>query len=137
MDGPPPSHKSGVRAALEYTGIPQSWLSAKPRLPSRNWLIFITLTSSALSYYTYDRYQARKIRASYIDRVKHLSEEPMGSHDLPRKVTVYGAKWPGDEDHLRAIRFFKKYVKVGATPFYEHIYSQLCTASVGGGRHRL
>lgn len=106
-----PAAKSGIRAALEYTGIPQSWLSARPRLPSRNWLIFITLTSSVLSYYTYDRHQARKIRASYIDRVKHFSEEPMKSSELPRKVTVYGAKWPGDEDHQRAIQFFKKYVK--------------------------
>ncbi|KAI6166838.1 mitochondrial import inner membrane translocase subunit Tim54 [Pisolithus thermaeus] len=106
-----PDAKSGIRAALKYTGIPQSWLSARPRLPSRNWLIFITLTSSVLSYYTYDRHQARKIRASYIDRVKHFSEEPMKSSELPRKVTVYGAKWPGDEDHQRAIRFFKKYVK--------------------------
>ena len=108
----PPSRKSGVRAALEYTGIPASWLSARPRLPSRNWCIFITLTSSLISYYAYDRHRARAIRQSYIDRVKHLAEEPMKSTDLPRKVVVYGAKWPGDEDHQRAVRFFKKYVKV-------------------------
>ncbi|KAG8217690.1 inner membrane protein import complex subunit Tim54-domain-containing protein [Butyriboletus roseoflavus] len=109
-----PSRKSGVRAALEYTGIPASWLSARPRLPSRNWCIFITLTSSLVSYYAYDRHQARAIRRSYIDRVKHLADEPMKSTDLPRKVVVYGAKWPGDEDHQRAVRFFKKYVKVCA-----------------------
>ena len=36
----------------------------------------------------------------------------MKSTELPRKVVVYGAKWPGDEDHQRAINFFKKYVKV-------------------------
>lgn len=113
MDAPSP--KSGVRAALEYTGIPPSWLSARPRLPSRNWCIFITLTSSLISYYAYDRHQARTIRQSYIDRVKHLADEPMKSTDLPRKVVVYGAKWPGDEDHQRAVRFFKKYVKVRAT----------------------
>ncbi|KAH0830740.1 inner membrane protein import complex subunit Tim54-domain-containing protein [Lanmaoa asiatica] len=112
MDGP--SRKSGVRAALEYTGIPASWLSARPRLPSRNWCIFITLTSSLISYYAYDRHQARAIRQSYIDRVKHLADEPMKSTELPRKVVVYGAKWPGDEDHQRAVRFFKKYVKVCA-----------------------
>ncbi|KAF8559748.1 hypothetical protein OG21DRAFT_1493038 [Imleria badia] len=35
----------------------------------------------------------------------------MKSTDLPRKVVVYGAKWPGDEDHQRAVKFFKKYVK--------------------------
>ncbi|KAG6376317.1 mitochondrial import inner membrane translocase subunit Tim54 [Boletus reticuloceps] len=103
--------KSGVWAALEYTGIPASWLSARPRLPSRNWCIFITLTSSLISYYAYDRHQARSIRRSYIDQVKHLADEPMKSTDLPRKVVVYGAKWPGDEDHQRAVRFFKKYVK--------------------------
>ncbi|KAF8447764.1 inner membrane protein import complex subunit Tim54-domain-containing protein [Boletus edulis BED1] len=103
--------KSGVRTALEYTGIPASWLSARPRLPSRNWCIFITLTSSLISYYAYDRHQARSIRRSYIDQVKHLADEPMKSTDLPRKVVVYGAKWPGDEDHQRAVRFFKKYVK--------------------------
>lgn len=110
--------KSGIRVALEYTGIPPSWLSARPRLPSRNWCIFITLTSSLISYYAYDRYQARAIRQSYIDRVKHLADEPMKSTDLPRKVVVYGAKWPGDEDHQRAVRFFKKYVKVG--PLFPH-----------------
>lgn len=104
--------KSGIRAALEYTGVPPSWLSARPRLPSRNWCIFITVTSSLISYYAYDRHQARAIRQSYIDRVKHLAEEPMKSIELPRKVIVYGAKWPGDEDHQRAVRFFKKYVKV-------------------------
>ena len=108
----PPSRKSGVRAALEYTGIPASWLSARPRLPSRNWCIFITVTSSLISYYAYDRHQARAIRQSYIDRVKHFADEPMKSTDLPRKVVVYGAKWPGDEDHQRAVGFFKKYVKV-------------------------
>lgn len=115
MDAPSPKPKSGVRAALEYTGIPPSWLSARPRLPSRNWCIFITLTSSLISYYAYDRHQARAIRQSYIDRVKHLADEPMKSTDLPRKVVVYGAKWPGDEDHQRAVRFFKKYVKVCAS----------------------
>ncbi|KAF9227709.1 hypothetical protein BS17DRAFT_774180 [Gyrodon lividus] len=112
MDGPAPPHrKSGVRVALEYTGIPASWISARPRLPSRNWCIFISLTSSLISCYAYDRHQARVIRQSYIDRVKHLAEEPMGSLERPRKVVVYGAKWPGDEDHQRAVRFFKKYVK--------------------------
>ncbi|KIJ16968.1 hypothetical protein PAXINDRAFT_180164 [Paxillus involutus ATCC 200175] len=111
MDRQAPPRKSGVRAALEHTGIPASWLSARPRLPSRNWCIFISITSSLISYYAYDRYQARAIRQSYIGRVKHLGEEPMGSLERPRKVAVYGAKWPGDEDHLRAVRFFKKYVK--------------------------
>ena len=49
-----------------------------------------------------------------MDRVKALAEVPLHSHDYPRKVTVYGAKWPDDEDSDRAIKYFRKYVKVGA-----------------------
>jgi import inner membrane translocase subunit TIM54 len=104
--------KSGIRAALQYTGIPPSWLDKRPKLPSRNWLIFITVTSSIAGYYIYDRRQCNQIRQSYIDRVKHLADEPLASLDVPREVTVYGAKWPGDEDYDRSLKYFRKYVKV-------------------------
>jgi hypothetical protein len=40
-------------------------------------------------------------------------EATKSSLDMPRKVTVYGAKWPEDEDTDRALRYFRKYVKVG------------------------
>jgi import inner membrane translocase subunit TIM54 len=109
-----PEHprKSGIRAALEYTGIPTSWLSKRPKLPSRNWLIFLTFTSSLTGLYVYDRRECKRIRREYVDRVKHLAEEPLGSLDWPRKVTVYGCKWPGDEEHDRSMKYFRKYVKV-------------------------
>ncbi|EEB88210.1 hypothetical protein MPER_14081, partial [Moniliophthora perniciosa FA553] len=42
----PPIKKSGARAALEFTGIPPSWFDKRPKLPSRNWLIFWTITGS-------------------------------------------------------------------------------------------
>jgi mitochondrial import inner membrane translocase subunit TIM54 len=109
---PHPSKKSGFRTALQYTGIPPSWLDKRPRLPSRNWLIFLSVTQSLIALYAYDRHQSRKIRQEYVDRVKHLAEDPLQSHDFPRTVTVYGAKWPGDEDWDRAPRYFRKYVKV-------------------------
>ena len=51
-----------------------------------------------------------------MDKVKDLAEAPLHSHDYPRKVTVYGAKWPDDEDSDRAIKYFRKYVKVRAYP---------------------
>jgi mitochondrial import inner membrane translocase subunit TIM54 len=104
--------KSGIRAALQYTGIPTSWLDKRPKLPSRNWLIFISVTSSIAGYYLYDRRQCNQIRQSYIDRVKHFADEPLNSLDVPRKVTVYGSKWPGDEDYERSMKYFRKYVKV-------------------------
>lgn len=103
---------SGALASLEFIGIPRSWLSKRPRLPSRNWLIFIGVTSSITSAYIYDRRQCTKIRQSYIDKVKHLAEGPMHTDELPRKVTVYVTKWPGDDDYDRGAVYFKKYVKV-------------------------
>ena len=109
-----PAQKSGMRAALEFTGIPPSWLDKRPKLPSRNWMIFLSVTSTVAGYYIYDRRQCSQIRQSYVDRVKHLADEPIHSLDVSRKVTVYGAKWPGDEDHDRAVKYFRKYVKVGA-----------------------
>jgi import inner membrane translocase subunit TIM54 len=110
----PQLQESGIKAALKYTGIPQSWLSKRPKVPSRNWLIFIGVTSTVTGYYLYDRRQCKAIRQAYVDKVKHLAETPLHSHDYPRKVMVYGAKWPDDEDSDRAIKYFRKYVKVRA-----------------------
>lgn len=113
VPSPPPIRKSGIRAAFEYTGIPVSWLSKRPRLPSRNWLIFLGVTSSVTGYYIYDRRQCKRIRQEYIDKVKPLSEEiPTDHFALPRKVTVYGCKWPGDEDFDQTVKYFRKYIKV-------------------------
>jgi Inner membrane protein import complex subunit Tim54 len=111
----PPSKKSGLRTALEYTGIPPSWLDKRPRLPSRNWLIFLSVTQTLIGYYAYDRYESRKIRQEYVARVKHMAEERLQPLDFPRTVTVYSAKWPGDDDWDRGSRYFRKYVKVGCS----------------------
>ncbi|KAK7694045.1 hypothetical protein QCA50_003621 [Cerrena zonata] len=107
----PEPRLSGVKAALRYTGIPPSWLDKRPSIPSRNWLIFIGVTSTITGWYIYDRRQCKNIRQEYVDKVKHLSEVPLHSLDYPRKVTVYGSKWPGDEDSDRSLRYFRKYVK--------------------------
>lgn len=108
----PPRKKSGLRTALEYTGIPPSWLDKRPRLPSRNWLIFLSVTNTLIAYYAYDRHESRKIRQEYVARVKHLAEERLQPLDFPRTVTVYSAKWPGDDDWDRGSLYFRKYVKV-------------------------
>lgn len=116
VEKPPvaPQKTSGIRTALRYTGIPTSWLDKRPKLPSRNWLIFIGVTSSITGYYIYDRRQCKKIRQEYVDKVKELAELPSDPLDKPRKVTVYGSKWPGDEDYDQSLRYFRKYVKVRA-----------------------
>ncbi|CAA7271573.1 unnamed protein product [Cyclocybe aegerita] len=112
-DKPPsaPSRQSGVRTVLRYTGIPPSWLDKRPKLPSRNWLIFLSCTSSLVGLYIYDRRQCKQIRQEYVDKVKHFSEVTTDPFDTPRRVTVYGAKWPGDEDYDQSIKYFRKYVK--------------------------
>lgn len=92
-------------------GIPKSVLAWKPRLPSRNWSIFL-VTVSTISYLYYDdRRQCKIIRQEYIDKVKHLSTAPMKPGEWPRKVTVYATRSPGDDDYDKALRYFKKYVK--------------------------
>ncbi|KAF8911063.1 mitochondrial import inner membrane translocase subunit TIM54 [Gymnopilus junonius] len=120
----PPPTQSGIKTVLRYTGIPPSWLDKKPKLPSRNWLIFLSVTSSVLGFYLYDRQQCKQIRQSYIDKVKHLAEIPSDPLDAPRKVTVFGAKWPADEDYDQAMKHFRKYVKpilVAAAVDYEMV----------------
>ena len=105
------SNSSGIRAVLKYTGIPESWLK-RPKLPSRNWLIFLGVSSSILGLYVYDRRKCKEYREEYVRRVQHFAEEPMGSMDLPRKVSVYACKWPGDDDSDRALKYFRRYVRV-------------------------
>ena len=110
----PNAAQSGLKSVLQYTGIPPSWLDKRPKLPSRNWLIFLSVTSAVTGYYIYDRQQCKKIRKEYTEKVKDLATQPLGSMELPRKVTVYGAKWLGDEDYDRSTKYFRKYVKVRA-----------------------
>jgi len=109
---PPPRKKSGFRTALEFTGIPPSWLDKRPRLPSRNWLVFLSVTQSLIACYVYDRHQSRKIGQEYVDRVKHLAEEPLPTLDFPRTVTVYSASGQGTTTGIKGAQYIRKYVKV-------------------------
>ncbi|KAG6833677.1 hypothetical protein H0H87_002873 [Tephrocybe sp. NHM501043] len=108
LEAKPPS---GFRTALRYTGIPVSWLDKRPKLPSRNWLIFLSVTSTITGYLIYDRRQCKRIKQHYIDLVKEQADELVDPLAWPRKVTVYGAKWPGDEDYDQANKYFRKFVK--------------------------
>lgn len=108
---PPPRPVPTFLRPLEFVGIPKSVLSWQPRLPSRNWSIFL-VTVGTLSYLYYDdRKQCRLIKEEYIDKVRHLSEEPMKPSEWPRKVMIYSTRSPGDDDHDKGLRYFKKYVK--------------------------
>lgn len=107
---PPRAIPAGLRPLL-YVGIPESVLRWKPRPPSRNWSIFLAVTSSLTAAYVYDRRECKRIRQEYIDQVQHLGEQPLLPWDYPRKIQVYGAKSPGDDDYDKSIRYFKRYVR--------------------------
>ncbi|GJJ12342.1 hypothetical protein Clacol_006583 [Clathrus columnatus] len=79
--------QTNVPTFFQYLGIPTSWLHKRPKLPSRNWLIFLSFTFSTCGLYTYDRRKCKEIRQSYINKVQHLSEEPLSSTAFSRKVT--------------------------------------------------
>ncbi|KAL5636508.1 hypothetical protein ACGC1H_000459 [Rhizoctonia solani] len=105
------ANPSGAASALRYTGIPPSWFQKRPKLPSRNWLIFWGVLGSISSLYIYDRRAAKRIKQEYCEKVRWRSEEKLNPLDLPRKVRVYACRWPGDDDHNRSMKYFRKYVK--------------------------
>ncbi|KAJ9121608.1 hypothetical protein QFC22_002227 [Naganishia vaughanmartiniae] len=110
---PPAAAESGLHQALRYTGVPPSVLKWRPRLPSKKMAVFLTLVGSGTYAYWYDRKECARIKEEYVQRVAHLAKVPMeGSLAFGRKVTVYAAKWPEDDDYERGLKYFKRYVKV-------------------------
>ncbi|KAE8538248.1 mitochondrial import inner membrane translocase subunit TIM54 [Cryptococcus gattii VGV] len=110
---PPPAELTGFRSALAHTGIPHGVLLWKPRLPSRNWLIFWSVSLSLSYAYYYDRSECKRIKQEVVERVEKYGREPMpgGSLGEPRRVVVWAGRWGGDDDADRAGRYFRKYVK--------------------------
>ncbi|KAI5283860.1 mitochondrial import inner membrane translocase subunit tim54, partial [Ascosphaera acerosa] len=80
------------------------------RLPSRNWLIFLTVTGSWFAAVFYDRREKRRVQHKWASLVAHVAREPLPPNELRRRLTVVLAAPPGDG--LRSARdFFKEYVK--------------------------
>ncbi|KAI7184286.1 hypothetical protein D0869_01104 [Hortaea werneckii] len=80
------------------------------RLPSRNWMIFLTVTGSFASAVIYDKWQTKRNRQKWCDLVSHLADEPLSTKTLPRRMTIYLAAPPGDG--LRNAReHFHDYIK--------------------------
>ena len=91
---------------LRYPGIPRISL----KLPSRNWLIFWTISGSFVSTLLYDRYHTRRVQQKWCNAVSYLAEEPLPPKTLPRRITIFLAAPPGDS--IRAAReHFHEYIK--------------------------
>ncbi|KAI5297839.1 hypothetical protein KEM56_004501, partial [Ascosphaera pollenicola] len=92
--------------AMRMMGMP----NFRYRLPSRNWMIFLTITGSWFAAVIYDRREKRKIQQKWSNLVAHIAKEPLPSNELRRKLTVFLSAPPGDG--LRSAReYFKEYVK--------------------------
>jgi import inner membrane translocase subunit TIM54 len=76
------------------------------KLPSRNWMIFWTITGSISAAIIYDKREKKRATAKWRQVVAPLATEPIGScSQLPRKLTIYLEAPPGDglrtaQDHF-------------------------------------
>jgi import inner membrane translocase subunit TIM54 len=80
------------------------------RLPSRNWMIFLTITGSFTGAIVYDKRERRRAQRKWCKLVEHLAEEPLDPRSMPRKLTVYLEGPPTDSLRISQ-EHFKEYVK--------------------------
>jgi import inner membrane translocase subunit TIM54 len=91
----------------KYMGLGENF---RPRLPSRNWLIFLSLTGTFTAAVIYDKREKKRAQRKWCKLVEHIAKEPLGRQEMPRKLTVFLESPPSDglrsaQDH------FKEYVK--------------------------
>ncbi|OJD38621.1 mitochondrial import inner membrane translocase subunit tim54 [Diplodia corticola] len=95
-----------MAASPPTTGMP----NFRFKLPSRNWIIFLTVTGSWTAALWYDRRQKKRIQQDYCDAVAHLAREPLATNEMQRRMTVYLAGPPAD-GLMGAREHFIEYVK--------------------------
>ncbi|KAK8167019.1 mitochondrial import inner membrane translocase subunit Tim54 [Phyllosticta citrichinensis] len=82
----------------------------KFKLPSRNWMIFLTITGTWTAALVYDRQQKKRVQQKWCDAVAHLAREPLPTDTMPRRMTIYLSAPPGD-GLMSAREHFHEYVK--------------------------
>ncbi|KAJ5203094.1 hypothetical protein N7449_005173 [Penicillium cf. viridicatum] len=104
--GKPQAAPKPPNPAFKMMGLP----NMRFKLPSRNWMIFLTITGSFAGALIYDRREKRRVQQKWSELVAHISKETLPIDQMRRKMTVYLAAPPGDG--LRVARdHFKEYVK--------------------------
>ncbi|KAK0115207.1 mitochondrial import inner membrane translocase subunit tim54 [Cadophora gregata f. sp. sojae] len=91
----------------KYLGFGENF---RPKLPSRNWTIFLTITGSFTAAVIYDKREKKRAQRKWCKLVEHIAKEPLDAKSMPRRLTVYLEGPPTDglrvaQDH------FKDYVK--------------------------
>ncbi|WYZ35170.1 hypothetical protein EsH8_I_001446 [Colletotrichum jinshuiense] len=109
---PAASAAEGYKAAKPNPVWQMMGLRGPPkRLPSRNWMIFLSITAVCSAAVIYDKREKKRATARWARAVAPLAKEPISSaSELPRKLTVLLEAPPGDglrvaQDH------FLEYVK--------------------------
>lgn len=104
--------KPPVKAPVENPAYRMLGLPKLPKkLPSRNWMIFWTLTGTITTAIIYDKREKNRATAKWRRAVAPLAEEPMPSAThLPRKLTIYLESPPGDGLRIAQDHFIE-YVK--------------------------
>ncbi|KAF2813332.1 uncharacterized protein BDZ99DRAFT_496352 [Mytilinidion resinicola] len=91
---------------FKMMGLP----TIRMKLPSRNWMIFLSITGSWTAALLYDRSQKKRIQRKWTKMVEHIAKESMDASSLPRKLTVYISAPPAD-GLMTARDHFQEYVK--------------------------
>ncbi|CAD0082888.1 unnamed protein product [Aureobasidium vineae] len=92
--------------AFRMMGLP----NIKAKLPSRNWMIFLSVTGSFAAAVYYDKRETARLQHKYCDMVAPFSEKILPTTTMPRKMTIYLQAPPADG--LRSAReHFYEYVK--------------------------
>ncbi|KAL2153459.1 hypothetical protein VTH82DRAFT_4614 [Thermothelomyces myriococcoides] len=112
---PPPAANTAPKVPSRNPALRMLGLPNLPRkLPSRNWMIFWTITGAFTTAIIYDKREKKRAIAKWSHAVEHLAKEPLPHDSLglaqPRKLTIYLSSPPGDglriaQDH------YTEYVK--------------------------
>jgi import inner membrane translocase subunit TIM54 len=73
-------------------------------------MIFLSITGSWTAAVMYDRREKKRIQKKWSKLVEHIAQEPLDTHQLPRKLTIYVSAPPAD-GLVPARDHFHEYVK--------------------------
>ncbi|TVY25817.1 Mitochondrial import inner membrane translocase subunit [Lachnellula hyalina] len=91
----------------KYLGFGENF---RPKLPSRNWSIFLAVTGSFTAAVIYDKRETKRVQRKWCRLVEHVGKDPLDPRAMPRKLSVFLEGPP--TDGLRSAQdHFKEYVK--------------------------
>ncbi|POS87871.1 hypothetical protein EPUL_000353 [Erysiphe pulchra] len=82
----------------------------RPRLPSRNWMIFLSIVGSFSAAVIYDKREKKRNQLKWCKLVEHIAKQPLDSRTMPRKLSIFLQAPP--QNSLRSAQdYFKEFVK--------------------------